>query len=61
LVSEVALFFACKNMVEEEEARLFSIDNHGTHTLGAMESNLPTIWNPKPLVPNTLALHSLKA
>ncbi len=43
LVSEVALFLACKDMVEEEEARLFSTDNHGTHRFGVMESNLPTI------------------
>jgi hypothetical protein len=43
LVSEVALFLACKDMVEKEEARLFSTDNHGTHRFGVMESNLPTI------------------
>jgi hypothetical protein len=47
-------------MVEEEEARLFSTNNHGAHMLGAMEFNLPTIWKLKQLVPNTLALHSSK-
>jgi hypothetical protein len=40
LASEVTLLLACIDMVKEEEARLFSIDNHGAHKLGAMESNL---------------------
>jgi hypothetical protein len=41
-VNEVALLLACTNMVEEEEeeAKLFSINNHGAHMFGAMESNL---------------------
>jgi hypothetical protein len=60
LASEVALLLACIDMVEEEEARLFRSNNHGTHMLGAMEFNLPTIWKLKQLVPNTLALHSSK-
>ncbi len=61
LVSEVTLLLACINMVEEEEARLFSINNHGAHMLGAMDFNLPTIWKLKYLVPNILALHSSRA
>jgi len=40
LVNEVALLLACTNMVEEEEAKKFSINNHGAHMFGAMESNL---------------------
>jgi hypothetical protein len=31
---------ACTNMVEEEETKLFSTNNHGAHMFGAMESNL---------------------
>ncbi len=61
LASEVPLLLACIDIVKEEEARLFSIDNHGAHMLGAMESNLQAIWKPKQLVPNTLALHSSRA
>ncbi len=40
LVNEVALLLACTNMVEEEETKLFSTNNHGAHMFGAMESNL---------------------
>jgi hypothetical protein len=32
---------------EEEKAKLFNIDNHGAHKLGAMDSSLPTIWKLK--------------
>jgi hypothetical protein len=30
-------------MAKEEKARLFNMDNHGTHRFGAMESNLQAI------------------
>jgi hypothetical protein len=42
LASEATLFLAYIDMAKEE-ARFFSIDNHGTHRLGAMESNLLAI------------------
>jgi hypothetical protein len=45
-------------MAEEEEAKLFNIDNHGAHRLGTMEFNLPTIWKLKLSMLNILALHS---
>ncbi len=43
LVDEAALLLACIDMAKEEEARFFSMDNHGAHKLGVMESNLQAI------------------
>jgi len=40
LAGEIALLLACIDIVKEEDVRLFSIDNHETHRLGAMESSL---------------------